>query len=183
MKPRMRLLVPIVMALLLASCAGLLGPREVEIPLATLQQKIASRFPFSSRYLELFDVSVSNPKVSLQPDTDRILTSMDASFAPPFTDKTWTGSFAISGRLQFDPARDALVLAQPRVENLTVNGLDSRYAKQVTKIGAFLAEQLLEDIPLYAFRPGDLRYGGTTFAPSKISTTANALVVTLVPAR
>jgi hypothetical protein len=183
MKSWLRPVVSLFALLLLASCASLLGPRDVTIPLSTLQEKIAGRFPFNSRYLELLDITVSNPHVSLQPATNRILTSMDAAFLPPFTNKSWTGSFAVSGQLQFDPARNALVLAQPRVENLTVNGLDSPYARQITRIGSFLAEQLLTDIPLYTFQPGELRYGGTAFTPSKITALADALVVTLAPSR
>jgi hypothetical protein len=49
------------LTLLLASCASLLGPRDVEIPLSTLQQAVSRKFPFNSRYLELLD---TNPTAS-----------------------------------------------------------------------------------------------------------------------
>ena len=113
MKTRLAALAWIAAAFLLASCASLLGPREVEIPLARLQQAVASRFPFNNRYLQLLEVRVTNPHIALQPDANRILTSMDVSMAPPFTDKTWSGSLSISGQLQVDSARNAVVLADP----------------------------------------------------------------------
>lgn len=171
------------LALVLSSCATLLGPRDVEIPLARLQESIASRFPFNNRFLELLDIRVTNPRVALQPDSNRILTSMDASVAPPFMNRSWTGNLSISGQLRVDPSRNALVLAEPRVETFNVNGLDPLYANQVTKVGSLLAEQLLKDIPLYTFRPEEFRTAGTTFNPTKITTRANALVVTFEPAR
>lgn len=183
MKLRHASFVMFFMAVLLASCATLLGPRDVEIPLARLQESIASRFPFNNRYLELLDIRVTNPKVSLLPDSNRILTSMDTSVAPPFMNRSWNGNFAVSGQLHFDASRNALVLAEPRVEQFVVNGLDPLYANQITKVGSLLAEQLLKDVPLYTFQPGDLQYSGTRFNPTKITTRPNGLVVTFEPAR
>ncbi|WP_247869761.1 DUF1439 domain-containing protein [Herbaspirillum sp. ST 5-3] len=167
----------------LASCASMLGPRDVEIPLARLQEAVANRFPFNNRYLELLDIRLTNPHVALQPDSNRILTSMDASIAPPLTNRSWAGNFAVSGQLKFDPSRNALVLGDPRVETFNVSGLDPLYANQIAKVGRLLAEELLKDIPLYTLRPGDLHYAGTSMIPTKITTKANALVVTFEPAR
>lgn len=171
------------LALFLSSCATLLGPREVEIPLAKLQESIAGRFPFNNRFLELLDIRVTNPRVSLQPDTNRILTTMDTSVAPPFLKQSWTGNFAVSGQLRVDPARNALVLADPRVETFNVSGLDPLYANQIGKVGGLLAEQLLKDLPLYTFRPDEFRQAGTSFTPTKITTRPSGLVVTFEPAR
>jgi hypothetical protein len=170
-------------AWLLAACATLMGPREVEIPVARLQEAIAGKFPFNNRYLELLDIYVTNPKVSLQPETNRIVTSMDTSIAPQFLNRSWQGNLAVSGNLKFDPARNALVLADPRVEQFAVDGLDGAYANQIRKVGSLLAEQLLKDAPLYTFKPEDLRYGGTYFTLSKITTKPNSLVVTFEPTK
>jgi hypothetical protein len=183
MRLKLTALIVSIATMLLASCATLLGPRNVEIPLAQLQDAIASRFPFNNRYLELLDISVTNPRIALQPDTNRVLTSMDASVAPPFLKRSYKGNISVSGNLKFDPSRNALVLAEPRMERFAVDGLDPLYANQITKVGSLLAEQILKDIPLYTFQPEDLRYGGTSFIMSKITTKPNSLVVTFEPAR
>ncbi len=171
------------LTLLLASCASLWGPREVEIPLASLQQAIDRKFPFNSRYLELLDIHIGNPRLELLPAANRILTRMDVRFSPSYLSRSWSGSFAVSGELAFDAARNAVVLVEPRVEKLILDGFDMPYADQIAKIGNFLAEQLLQDIPLHTFRPDELRYGGVVFRPTKINTRQSGLVVTLVPAR
>lgn len=183
MKTRIAAVVAIVAALLVAACAGLLGPREVDLPLYKLQEAMSHRFPFNSRYLELFDISVSNPRIALQPDTNRILTSMDASIAPPFLQKSWHGTFTISGNLQIDQARNAVVLADPRMDGFTLNGVDPAITRQMAKVGSLLAEQLLQDVPLYTFKPEDFRYAGTSLIPTKITTRTNGLVVTFEPAK
>lgn len=171
------------LAFLLSSCATLLGPREREISLARIQEAIATRFPFNNRYLELLDIRVVNPRVTLLPDSNRIQTSMDASIAPPFMKRSWNGNFSISGQLRFDASRNALVLADPRVEQFVVNGLDPLYANQITKIGNLLAEQLFQNMPLYTFQPDELRFSGVRFNPTKITTRPDSLVVTFEPAR
>jgi hypothetical protein len=183
MRAKINALLLVCAAWLLASCATLVGPREVEIPVARIQEAVARQFPFNNRYLELLDIYVTNPKVSLQPDTNRIVTSMDTSIAPPFLNKSWKGNLAVSGNLKFDPARNALVLAEPRVEQFAVDGIDSGYSNQIRKIGSLLAEQILKDAPLYTFKPEDLKYGGTSFTLSKITTRPNSLVVTFEPTK
>lgn len=171
------------MLLLLSSCATLMGPQTREIPLAKLQEAMSQRFPFNNRFLQLLDVRVTNPRVSLQPQGNRLLTSMDISIAPPLIGRSWTGNLAVSGRPQIDMARYAVVLADPRVETLNVDGLDPAYASQTTRIGSFLAEQLLMDMPLYTFRPEDLRFAGTSFNPTSITTRQDAVVVTFEPVK
>jgi hypothetical protein len=180
---RLAILTLLAAALLLSSCATLLGPREMEIPVERLQAALAGRFPFNNRYLELLDIRVSNPRLTLQPHANRVLTSLDAAVAPPFMNKSWLGNLAISGQLRFDPARNALVLAEPRVETFDVQGLDPLYANQIRLVGSLLAEQMLKDVPLYTFEPDQLRYAGTRFNPTRITTRPNSLVVTFEPAR
>jgi hypothetical protein len=183
MKSRFAALLVMLSAILLSSCAGWLGPRDVDISMVQLQDAMNRKFPFNSRFLELFNIHLTNPRLALQPETNRIVTMMDASVAPPFTNKSWTGNFTLSGRLALDPVRRAVVLADPRMEDFVLSGIDGRYASQINRAGALLAEQLLKDMPLYTFAPEDFRYGGTSFVPSQITTKSTGLVVTFVPAR
>lgn len=169
--------------LLLSSCAAMLGPRQIDVPLYKLQESLSRRFPFNNRYLDLLDINVSNPRISLQPNTNRLLTSLDALVAPPFLQKSWKGSFTLSGALRYDPSRNAIMLADPRVEGFAIDGLDPLYARQIGKAGGLLAEQVLRDVPLYTFRPDELRYAGTNFIPTRINTALNGLVVTFEPVR
>lgn len=183
MKSKLAALLIVLSTVLLSSCAGWFGPRDVDISIAQLQDALSRKFPFNSRILELVNIQLTNPKLTLQPETNRIVTMMDASVAPPFTGKSWNGSFTLSGRLALDPARRAVVLAEPRMENFALSGIEGKYATQINRIGAVLAEQLLKDMPLYTFGPEDFRYSGTNFVPSQITTKSTGLVVTFVPAK
>ena len=62
---------------LIAGCAGLFGPRTVEVSQAQLEELLARRFPLTRRVLEIFDVTVSAPLLRLLPDANRIATDFE----------------------------------------------------------------------------------------------------------
>lgn len=167
----------------LASCASLIGPRDIELPLSKLQSGLDRRFPMNNRALELFEIELSRPQLALQPDTGRIAMSMDAQVAPPFTHKSWHGTLVLSGRLYVDAARGAVLMAEPRVDSFTVDGIDESRQRQLSKVANLLMKNVVNEVPLYHFRPEDLRYGGVQFVPTRIVTTPRGLLVSVEPAR
>ena len=173
----------ILLCSLLVACASLLGTQEREIPLIVLQQSLQKKFPFNHRYLELFDMTVSNPVLSLQPDTNRVATTLDARIAPPLLKKSWEGKVVISGALKIDPARSAIVLTEPRVDNLTIDAATGTYTGKLNQLGMLLAEDLLDNTVIYTFKPEEIKVAGVRFRPAKITTRANGLVVSFEPAK
>lgn len=170
-------------AALLASCANLAGPRQVELPLAKLQAGLERRFPLNNRLLELFDVQLTQPQLRLLPESGRIGIDMDAAVAPPFLRQSWRGSLGLSGRLAIDMGRGAIVMAEPRVERFAIDGIDPARQRQLEKAGNVLMQQVAGDLPVYSFKMEDLRFAGIQFTPTRIATTAAALVVTLEPVK
>jgi hypothetical protein len=168
---------------LLASCATILGPRQIELPLDKLQAGLDRRFPMNNRMLELFDVRLSRPMLSLIPERDRVALTMQAAVAPPFLKQSWNGSLDLSGRLYVDAARGAVFMAEPRVERFVIDGINESYQRQLTKAANILMDKVIDDVPVYSFRMEDLRYGGVQFVPTRMATTSRGLLVTLEPAR
>ncbi len=168
---------------LLASCANLAGPRQIELPLAKLQAGVERRFPLDNRVLELFDVALTRPQVLLQPDTGRVGLSMDAAVAPPFGHQSWHGSMALSGRLVIDAARGAVLMAEPRVDRVAFDGIDESRQRQLSKVANLLMDKVVHDMPIYSFKMEDLRYAGVQFVPTNITATARALVITVEPVK
>ena len=178
-----RLLIPLA-ALLLAACAALVGPRDVEVPQARLQESLERRFPFSQRYLGLFDVGAVNPRVALLPDQNRINVAMDLSVRPAIGAGSGVrGSLTVSGVPRVDAARGALLLGEPRVDDLDIEGFERGLGSQLAAIASFLAQTLLGELPVYTFAPGTLRYAGVSFTPVKIATRSDRVVVTFAPVK
>jgi hypothetical protein len=168
---------------LLASCASMVGPREVKLPLYKLQAGMERRFPLDNRMLELFDVHLSRPQLALLPERDRVALTVQAEVAPSFLGKSWSASLALSGRLYVDPSRHGIFMADPRVDQLELGGAGGSYQRQLTKIADLVLDEVVRDLPLYSFRMEDLRYAGVQFVPTRITTRSDALVITLEPAK
>lgn len=169
-------------AALLASCASILGPREVDLPLHKLQASLDRRFPVDNRVLELFDVRLSRPQLNVLPG-DRVSLTVDASVAQSFLRNPLAGTLAFSGRLYIDQARSGVYLTEPRIERFAVSGIDEPMQRQLARAANGLLDRALPDLPVYSFRMEELKYAGVQYVPTRIATTANGLRVSLEPAQ
>ncbi|MFC5459792.1 DUF1439 domain-containing protein [Massilia niabensis] len=169
-------------AVLLVSCASILGPREVDLPLHKLQAGLDRRFPVDNRLLELFDVRLSRPQLNVLPG-DRVSLTVDASVAQTFLRTPLAGTLAFSGRLYIDQGRNGVYLTEPRIERFAVNGIDESVQRQLARAANGLLDRALPDIPVYSFRMEELRYAGVQYVPTRIATTTNGLRVSLEPAQ
>ena len=168
---------------MLASCAGLSGPRRVELSQARLQAGLERRFPLHNRLLELFDVQLTRPQLAILADSNRVALTMDVSVSPPFLRQSWDGSMTLSGHLYVDAARSGVFLADAHVDRFDIQGMDGGRARDLGRAADLLMNQLVRDVPIYSFRLDDLRYAGTQFVPTRLDTLPGALVVTVEPVR
>lgn len=168
---------------LLSGCAGLIGPRQIDLSQDRLQQSMERRFPLHQRALGVLDVELSHPQLTILDQNDRVSLSLDASVAPLLARQSWNGSMAISGRLTVDRARNAVYLSDAHVDRFVFDGLDEGRQHQVASVANLLSEKVVRDIPVYTFRPEDLRYAGVQFALTNIGTKPGALVATVEPAQ
>jgi hypothetical protein len=154
--------------------------QQVEVPLSRLQREVEKRFPMTNRYLELFDVTVSQPLLSLDPENDRLIAAFDTRVLVPLAKRPLEGRMQVSGRLSIDPRRRAIVLVEPRLDSLgrLANGSNGKLAR----LGVLLAEDLLNNTVLYTFAPDAFTLMGQRFTPTRISTRQNSLVVSFEPA-
>lgn len=167
----------------LASCSTLIGPRDVNVSLAKMQQGLERRFPIDKRVLSVLDVKLTHPQLSLQPERERVALSIDASVAPPFIRQNWRGNLAMSGRLVLDPQRNAVYLSEASVDKVSIEGMDESQQRQFAKVASLVADQLMHETPIYTFKPEELRYAGVQFVPTQIRTTGSGLTVTFEPVK
>ena len=168
---------------LLSGCASLLPPQEIEIPLSRLQQVVQQKFPYTERYFGLLDVTLSNPVLSTQPSVDRMLMALDVQVLPPLIKTPWQGELLISGGLRIDPARRAVLLTEPRLENIKLDAATGNYTSRLARLGTQLAEDLIGETVLYTFAPDAFVVAGKRFVPTGITTRKDSLVVSFEPAK
>jgi hypothetical protein len=184
MTPHRRLAVHAIAAtaVLLAGCATFTGPRDVDIPLSRLQRNLDRHFPLEQRALALFELRLQHPRLSTLPN-DRIMLSATLSVSSPLVGQHYSGSLSLSGRLDIDHARSAVVLADPRLDAFALDGLDERTQRQIGTVARLLADTLVRDTPIHTWHPDELRYAGVQYVPTAIRTTASGLSVHLEPLR
>ncbi len=178
-----RLVLAALVCSMLAGCANLIGPRQVDVPLSKLQAGIDKRFPINNRIMALLDLQLTHPQLALVPESNRLSLTMDATLAPPLTDKSWSGSFQLSGMLAIDAGKNTIVLRDVVLDRVLIDGSDSKRQEQFAKVANVAASRLLKDVPLHTFNPEQLRYGGVQFTPTRITATGSGVQVTFEPVR
>lgn len=168
----------------LAGCATLSGgPRQVDVPLSRLQESLGSRFPLDKRVLEMFRIQLTRPQLSTLPEQERLLITLGMAVSTPLTAQPWSGRLALSGKLFIDAAQNAIVIRDVRVEKLSADGMDEARQRLLGKVMNLVTDQVLQDSPLYRFKPDELRYFGTQYVPIAIHPVSDALRLTFEPAR
>lgn len=173
-----------VLALALSGCALLQpGPRTVGISEAKLAQAIAAQFPFNSRYMELFDVSLASPRVRLIPGENRIGTELGYSIgALLLGSRQMQGTLNLSYGLRFEPSDGTVRLADVRVEGFEVPGVPQAYASRANRLGGLLAENLLRDFVVHRVKAEDLQLAqGWGYQPGALQVVPGGLQLQLQP--
>jgi hypothetical protein len=163
-------------------CA-MLSDRTVNISEAQLQKKLNERLAIPISLLKIFDVSLSNSTVKFDSKTGRMMTSLDTCLTSILSNKVLAGKLDISGKLRFDTATNSVVLDDPKVESLNLDGLGSQYGEFLNVIAKKLGGEMLNGLPLYTVKPEDLKVGSTQYNPKDMQITDKGLQITLSPVR
>jgi hypothetical protein len=181
---RRTLLVLSAATLLLGACAAVLGPRNIEVSQASLQERVARRFPVSKRYLELFDVTFSSPRLTLLPDANRIATQIDVNASDRLLRRPLNGSLDLTYALHFEPADNTIRLADVRVDSFLIAEAPGPLQNQLNRIGRLLVGEMLDGQVVHTLRPEDVQSAqGRGYALGDLKVTSRGLTLTLNPVR
>lgn len=154
-RPRRRLLLTgavLACALLWAGCAAL-GPRNISLSQGELQTLLERQFPRQQRVLELIDVSITRPTLRLLPERNRLATDLELSALERLSGRSARGNLSLDYGLRFEPSDASVRLTQVRVQDFRLELGGSANALPMNRIGALLAERLLDDLAIYRLSP------------------------------
>lgn len=169
----------------LAACASLnsmLAPSTVEITREELLKKLGQQFPMRNQVMDVFDVTANSPRLTMQPDANRVLADIDLSATDRWFKRQYQGSLWLSFGLRYEPRDQTIRLANVTIDKVSVQGLPDTYQRQLTKLGGWLTEDRLQDYVVHRFTPEELRRAdehGLTVADIKI--TQRGLAIKLAP--
>ncbi|MFD0912865.1 DUF1439 domain-containing protein [Methylophilus luteus] len=171
----------LLVVILLSQCATMMGERTVRMSASQIQQKLNSKLEKPFTVKKMFHVQLSNALVTLDPATGRIHTSMDANIGSELLANTATGKATLSGLLKFDAARNAVILDQPAIEAIQLDGANSQWNGMLQQLAKEAGSKWLNQLVLYEVKPEELVYGGTHYQPTDLRITADEVLVTLKP--
>lgn len=170
--------------LLTACAAGPGGPRVITLSQVQLAERIDAQFPLRRRYLELFDLTLSSPRLRLLPAENRLGTRVDYALGDFWGDsRRREGTITLSYGLRLEPTDLSVRMTDVRLEAFDAPHVSGPMARQVQRLGALVAEHLLDDFTLHRFKPEDLRsLTQRGYRPGKLRVVDEGLQLELLPA-
>jgi hypothetical protein len=153
----------------LSGCHSLMGPPHLAYSEAELNQMLVRRFPIEKRVMEMLELSLANPRLTLRPGAGRIATEFDLLANERLGGRRWQGQLALEYGLRLDRSDNSLRLDNPWVTRLS---LDKGAGAQVERIGALVVEQLLRDLVIHRLKPEQverLAQGGYELGEVKVT--------------
>ena len=163
----------------LSGCTGLVGPPRVAYSEAELNQMLMRRFPLEKRVMEMLELSLSNPRLTLRPEAGRLATEVDLLANDRLWGHRWRGQLAIEYGLRLDRSDNSLRLDNPWVTRLS---LDKAASAQVERVGALAIEQLLRDMVIHRLKPEQVdRLAQAGYELGEVKVTANGVEINARP--
>ncbi|HRH17357.1 MAG TPA: hypothetical protein PKV17_11885 [Aquabacterium sp.] len=165
-----------------SSMTSLLAPRTVEITKGELLDKLSQQFPMRNTVLDLFDVTCTTPRLTLQPEANRVLADVDLAAKDKLFARQYEGSLWMSFGLRYEPRDQTIRLQNVKIDKITFKGLPETYERHLTRFGSWLTEDRLQNYVVHRFTPDDLvkadKHGLTV---TDIKITQKGLAIALAP--
>ena len=147
---------------------------------AELQAQLTKRFPLRQRYAELFAVTLRDPQLGLDPTNNRLrVTALLDVASPLLRPPSVEGLVSVSSALRYDAPARAVRLDQPRADRIEIEGLTGRDAERLQRIGAVVAQELLQGQALHTFDAKDLTVGNKVYEIGDITVQRDGMTVQL----
>jgi len=171
------------LVLLLTACATLSGGNQTfNITGDQIAQKLNEKFAVPVELSKMLNVNLSNSVVTFDEQTGRMTTTMDALLSSNIISKTISGKLGISGKLRFDPATNAVMLDEPKVENVQMGDGKGKINQLLGAMAYIVSDQITQQgLTLYEVKPEELQFAGQQYAPTTMQVVGQDLQVTLVP--
>lgn len=169
--------------LALAACAAI-APRSLTVDEAAIQRAVDRRFPLDQRALEVLDLHVAKPRFALLADRRKLGASFDVDVRDRLFGGAWHVGLDLESGLRWDAPARSLRLDQVRVTALRLDGAPSAAHAQAERVGALLAERVLENMPVWHMdddKAAQLARFGVE--PGAVNIGTGGIEISLVPRR
>ena len=170
------------LAALLPGCASLVGTHDVDISESQLALLMARQFPMERKVLEVIDLTITNPALTLMPQANRIGTELDVAAVDRLFGSAAMGHVKLDYGLRFQPSDHTIRMTEVRVRELTLSSGSSNLRGGAQRIGGLVAENALNDLVVYRMKPAQAdEMDRLDLVASPITVTAQGLHMRISP--
>ena len=137
----------------LSGCASLLGTHDVDISESQLTVLMARQFPMERKVMEVIDLNITNPVLTLIPQDNRVGTELDVTAVDRLFGSTALGHVKLDYSLRFQSSDHTIRMTQVRVRELSLSSGSNNLHGAAQRIGGLVAENALENLVLYRMKP------------------------------
>ena len=171
---------------LMTACAANASPMFPFIPdhytfsRDQVYRAVVRKFPYHRTLAQVFDLALTNPVVGFEPDVNRVAISADVALTSPFLNQPVHGTLTLNSQLAYDAPSLSVQLKQPQVERSEFGASAEQYKQQIDAALQVAAQQLLDNYPIYTFKPDQLTFAGAKFEPGDITVLKDGIKIAIV---
>ncbi|MEO0576672.1 MAG: DUF1439 domain-containing protein [Pseudomonadota bacterium] len=146
-----------------------------------LQEKLSAKLPVSRDYLFIFEVVLDNPRLRLVEGSDRVNAGMDVTLNIRIGNEPLPlgGKIDISGGVRYASEIGQFFLTDPIIEDLSVQGVPSRYTDRVDEVMTKALARFYAERPIYTLKDTDVKAKAAKLLLKKVVVRNSVLFVTL----
>ncbi|MEI6178363.1 MAG: DUF1439 domain-containing protein [Verrucomicrobiota bacterium] len=178
--------ITLILLILVALCVGVfvyMKDRRCEVVITQQQidASLAKRFPLSKKYLLVFDIIYSNPRVTLLEGSDRIQVGLDAMLNIRLNKKPkkLSGGCVITTGLRYNSDTQEFFLDKAQFDRLEIKGIPDEYLDLVTQIASKSAMEFIQSKPVYKLKAKDIKTTTAKLLLKKVEVKDQSVHVTL----
>jgi hypothetical protein len=166
----------------LAGCAGLLGPRTIEVSRDDILGKLRQKFPITRQVLGYLDITAGNPTLVMLPQSNRVSTQVDLKLDDTMFHKAHQGFVAASFGLRYEPRDLTIRLDQVTLDEVSLPTVSPVFLDSLKRLGNQVARDVLQGFVVRQLKPEDLHQADRLgYEVAALRVTATGLAVDLVP--
>jgi hypothetical protein len=132
------------------------GP-VIAISAEQIQKRLDKKFPIKKKYLVVLELTLADPVVALTEGSDRVGFGVSAETNVIVNAEDLEGQAHMTSAIRYNREDGALLLADPRVERLTISLLPEKYEDGVREAASLAAHEFLDEYEIYRLDQSDFK--------------------------
>ena len=131
----------------------------IQLSESDLQGKLEEKLPLTNTYLFIFQITLENPRVHLENGSNKVDAGLDVIFNITVGENPHPlgGTIDVSGGIVYLDEAGQFFLTEPVIENLSVQGVPSKYTKKVDIALTKALSEYYKTNPIYSLSSLDIK--------------------------